>query len=129
LPNDANLVLTVHNYEPFNFTHQGASWVIPTPPIGTSCCSTDQLAQMTWGLDVARAYGIQVGYPVFVGEFGAFSAADNASRLRYSRAMRDLIEARGMRWFYWELAAGFGVYDPSGAGAFRADLTDALYGR
>lgn len=83
---------------------------------------------MAWGLDVARAYGIQVRYPVFVGEFGAFSAADNAARLRYSRAMRDLIEARGMSWMYWELAAGFGVYDPSGAGAFRADLRDALYG-
>lgn len=128
LPNDANMLLTVHNYEPFNFTHQGASWVTPIPPVGQSCCSADQLAQMAWGLDVARAYGIQVRYPVFVGEFGAFSAADNAARLRYSRAMRDLIEARGMSWMYWELAAGFGVYDPSGAGAFRADLRDALYG-
>jgi endoglucanase len=43
--------------------------------------------------------------------------------------MRDLIEARGMSWHYWELASSFGVYDPSGAGAFRTDLRDALYGR
>jgi endoglucanase len=129
LPNDANLLLTVHNYEPFNFTHQGATWVSPTPPIGTDCCSADQLAQMSHGLDLAKAYGLKVGYPVFVGEFGSFSAADNAARLRYSRAMRDLIEARGMSWTYWELAAGFGIYDPTGAGAFRADLKDALYGK
>lgn len=129
LPNDANLILTVHNYEPFSFTHQGASWVTPPLPVGQDCCAADQLSKMAWGLDVAKAYGVKVGYPVFVGEFGAFSAADSAARQRYSRAMRDLIEARGMSWLYWELASGFGVYDPSGAGAFRADLKDALYGQ
>lgn len=129
LPNDANLVLTVHNYEPFNFTHQGATWVTPALPVGQGCCTADQLSRMTWGLDLAKAYGTQVGYPVFVGEFGSYSAADSASRVHYSRAMRDLIEARGMSWHYWELASSFGVYDPSGAGAFRTDLRDALYGR
>jgi endoglucanase len=129
LPNDANLILTVHNYEPFNFTHQGASWVTPSLPTGVSCCTADQLSKMAWGLDVAKDYSAKVGYPVFVGEFGAFSAADSAARQRYSRAMRDLIEARGMSWLYWELASGFGIYDPSGAGAFRAGLMDALYGK
>lgn len=24
--NDENLIVTVHCYEPFNFTHQGATW-------------------------------------------------------------------------------------------------------
>jgi len=129
LPNDANLLLTVHNYEPFSFTHQGATWVTPPLPVGQDCCTAGQLAQMASGLDVAKAYGTKVGYPVFVGEFGSFSAADNTARVRYSRAMRDLIEARGMSWSYWELAAGFGIYDPTGAGAFRTDLKDALYGK
>ena len=129
LPNDANLILTVHNYEPFNFTHQGATWVTPALPVGLGCCTADQLSRMTWGLDLAKAYGTQVRYPIFVGEFGSYSAADSASRVHYSRVMRDLIEARGMSWHYWELASSFGVYDPSGAGAFRTDLRDALYGR
>ncbi len=34
LPDDKNLIVTFHNYEPFDFTHQGAEWVSPSPPIG-----------------------------------------------------------------------------------------------
>lgn len=34
LPDDPNLVATVHVYEPFEFTHQGATWVEPVPPTG-----------------------------------------------------------------------------------------------
>jgi endoglucanase len=35
LPNDSNLIVTFHNYTPFEFTHQGADWVNPVPPTGT----------------------------------------------------------------------------------------------
>lgn len=34
LPDDPNLIVSVHYYEPFHFTHQGATWVTPTPPVG-----------------------------------------------------------------------------------------------
>ncbi len=34
MPADPNLIATVHYYDPFEFTHQGASWVDPTPPTG-----------------------------------------------------------------------------------------------
>ena len=36
LPQDPNLIATVHFYNPFSFTHQGATWVEPTPPVGTT---------------------------------------------------------------------------------------------
>ena len=64
----------------------------------------------------------------FVGEFGAYSKADEASRITFNRTMRDAIEARGMSWTYWEFASGFGVYDP-GARAFRQPLLESLLGR
>ena len=113
LPNDANLIATVHNYAPFSFTHQGAEWVSPVLPVGVTCCSASQEAEMTAPLDVAKAWSLAKHYPVFVGEFGAYSKADDASRIDFNRKMRTGMEARGMSWNYWEFAAGFGVYDPA----------------
>jgi endoglucanase len=101
--------------------------VSPTPPVGVTCCSAAQLAAMTAPLDVARDWGAAARYPVFVGEFGAYSRADEASRVAFNRAMRDAMEARGMTWTYWELAAGFGVYDPA-ARTFRQALLASLLG-
>jgi endoglucanase len=67
-----------------------------------------------------------MGYPVFVGEFGAYSAAPEAAKLRYLRLMRQAMADRGMPWYYWELAANFGVYDPV-AHVFRAPIKQALF--
>lgn len=127
LPADANLVLTVHHYEPFAFTHQGATWVSPSPPTGVDCCDATQLAKIREGLDLAMNDSKQRGYPVVVGEFGAYNKASSAARIRYLQTMRTEMAARQMPWMYWELAAGFGLYDPV-AHAWRSDLTQALYG-
>lgn len=126
LPNDPNLILTVHHYEPFDFTHQGAPWVQPVKPLGVDCCDVSQTALITGLLDTAATQAVRLGYPVFVGEFGAYSAAPEAAKLRYLRLMREAMAARGMPWYYWELAANFGVYDPV-ARAFRASIKKALF--
>jgi endoglucanase len=127
IPNDANLILTIHNYAPFSFTHQGAEWITPVLPTGVTCCSAAQLADMTGPLDVAQTWSAAKHYPVFVGEFGAYSKADSASRMDFNRKMRDAMEVRGMSWSYWEFAAGFGVYDPVKL-SFRQGLLDSLLG-
>jgi endoglucanase len=128
LPNDANLIVTIHNYAPFRFTHQGAEWVSPVLPVGVTCCNASQEAEMTAPLDVAKAWSAAKRYPVFVGEFGAYSKADDASRIDFNRTMRSGMEARGMSWTYWEFAAGFGVYDPVTL-SFRQALLASLLGR
>jgi endoglucanase len=127
MPDDSNLIATIHNYAPFSFTHQGAEWVTPSPPVGVTCCSAAQLSEMTAPLDVAKAWSASTRYPVYVGEFGAYSKADSASRISFNRAMRSAMEARGMSWSYWEFAAGFGVYDPV-AQKFRDGLLASLLG-
>ncbi len=127
LPADANLLLTVHHYEPFTFTHQGAEWISPPPPLGVDCCDATQLAKIREGLDLAANAGKSLGYPVVVGEFGAYSRAAQAARVRYLKAMRTEMAARQLPWMYWELASGFGLYDPV-THAWRTELVQALYG-
>ena len=117
--------MTVHDYNPFPFTHQGAEWVSPVLPLGVTCCSPAQVTDMTTPLDVAQTWAAAKRYPVYVGEFGAYSKAPEESRITFNRTMRDAIEARGMSWAYWEFAAGFGVYDPA-ARAFSQGLLDSL---
>lgn len=128
LPPDPNLVLTVHHYEPFAFTHQGAEWTSPSSPTGVSCCSSTQLQTMTNLLDLAVREAMRLNRPVFVGEFGAYEKAALPDRIAYLKAMRAAMEERQLPWMYWELAAGFGVYDRK-AGAMRPELKTTLFGR
>jgi endoglucanase len=128
LPNDPNLIVTVHHYEPFHFTHQGAEWSSGASAwLGTSCCDATQLAQMRGPLDTALAWSLRHRYPIYLGEFGAYGKADMAARATYTRRLRDEAERRGFSWAYWELASGFGVYDPA-ARAWREPLKNALLG-
>ncbi len=127
LPPDPHLVVTVHHYEPFDFTHQGAEWVQPPRPTGLGCCDDAQVRAIETPLALAAADRSARGYPVFVGEFGAYERAPQEARLRYARLKRDAMERHGMPWFYWELAGGFGVFDPA-TGRFREPLRQALFG-
>ncbi len=51
------------------------------------------------------------GVPVFLGEFGAYSKADEQSRIKWTTAVRHHAEKYNFSWSYWEFGAGFGVYD------------------
>jgi endoglucanase len=123
VPNDPNLIVTIHNYDPFRFTHQGMTddW---NEWLGTTCCSAEQVAELRKNLDGAVAWA-RGRYPLWVGEFGSNEKADYASRVRYTRTMRDEMEARGLTWSYWELASIFGILDPNTL-QWKTELRDAL---
>ena len=128
LPADPNLIVTIHNYEPFTFTHQGASWLSgAVPPLGVKCCDAAQIARLTAPLDQAAAWGKARNRPIYLGEFGAYDRADMASRAAFTRLMRDEAEKRGMSWSYWEFDSGFGAYDPKN-GHWATPIKDALLG-
>lgn len=127
MPLDPYLMATFHFYQPFDFTHQGATWVTPALPAGVTCCSAVQANTIFNGIHHAKYWSDATGYPVLLGEFGANSTADMASRVNYTRLVRQTAAQANMPWTYWEFASVFGVYDPV-TNTFKADLTAALIG-
>ena len=125
LPRDRNLIVSIHNYDPFPFTHQGADWLATQWPTGVRCCNAAQRKQVTDALDSARRWNQASGYPLHLGEFGAFEKADMDSRAAYTRLVRDEAERRGIGWAYWEFASTFGVYSPK-AGEWVEPIRKAL---
>jgi endoglucanase len=127
-PDDPRVIVTIHNYSPFWFTHQGATWVPGSNAwLGTTCCSAAQISELTAPLDTAKQWA-GTRWPIWVGEFGANFRAPYDSRVRYTRIARDEFEKRGFTWAYWELAAEFGVWDPV-AKVWRTELRNALTGQ
>ena len=127
-PQDSNVIATIHYYNPFNFTHQGAEWVGAQANewLGTPWNDLDaERAAVRQEFAAVKLFEQTYDIPIHIGEFGAYSKADQASRLRWSTFMARYIESLGYSWAYWEWSAGFGVYDPV-TGAFKQELIDAL---
>lgn len=121
LPEDANLIVTVHCYAPFQFTHQGAPWVKDADKWkGKKWEGTEaEQAAVRKELAQAAAWGKKHDRPMFLGEFGAYQAADMASRARWTRFIARQAERLGMSWAYWEFCSGFGAYDPRAESWYR----------
>jgi len=125
---DTNMILSVHYYLPFDFTHQGASWVGEQSQnwLGTTWDSTSTERQAVINdFSAVRNFAEQHNVPVHVGEFGSYSAADKASRAKWTAFCARTFESFGFSWAYWEFYAGFGVFDPVN-GIWRNFLLNAL---
>lgn len=128
LPDDDNLILTVHYYNPFQFTHQGAEWAGEEAQnwLGTQWFDTEAERETVRNefqplLNFSQTHNI----PVHIGEFGAYSKADMASRARWTTFLARWFEQQGFSWAYWEFSAGFGIYNPD-TEEFYQPLVDAL---
>jgi len=112
VPDDKNIIVTVHNYDPAPFTLQGFSYMKQFPK-GATCCDANQKAKIVSGLDTAKSWSIKNGYPIHIGEFGASARGALESRVEYASFFRKEAELRGFSWAYWDFASeDFGVYGP-----------------
>jgi endoglucanase len=110
---DRNIIVTVHYYNPFHFTHQGAEWVSGSDAwMGTTWTGTTEEEQAVIDdFDGVADWAQKHNRPIFLGEFGAYSRADINSRARWTGFVAREAEKRNMCWAYWEFCAGFGVYN------------------
>ncbi len=133
------MIYNFHDYDPHEFTHQGASWgpvywteekAIPYP--SDEAVMADRLKQIS---DQAARYRVK-GYwldhwdehrirlmidsaaewaganhvPLICNEFGVYQkVAEPADRLRWIHDMRTALEADGIGWAMWDYHNGFGV--------------------
>lgn len=128
VPDDEHLIVTFHYYLPFQFTHQGAEWVGAEAQrwLGTSWEASDaEKAEIRAHFDSVAAWAERRNVRILLGEFGAYSRAPQDSRVRWTDYVAREAESQGFAWAYWELASGFGVYDPE-ANVWREDLLKAL---
>ena len=127
IPNDQNIIVTVHYYSPFEFTHQGASWSEGSEAwVGTQWHDTELERQaIVEDFKLAINLAKDKNIPIHVGEFGAFSRADIDSRVRWTRFLIRWFEQQGFSWAYWEWNSGFGIYNPQ-SGEYNQRLIDAL---
>lgn len=113
---DKNIIVSCHYYLPFNFTHQGATWVGEQSKnwVGTKWTGTDKERDaIEKDFDRAFEWGKKHNRPIYLGEFGAYSKGDMESRARWTSFVAREAEKRNFSWSYWEFCSGFGVYDSS----------------
>ena len=125
---DRNILVTFHYYEPFRFTHQGASWA----------GDVKNVSGVTWGSESDRAQ-IQADFakvaewargndrPILLGEFGAYdkSGTPSAMRAAYAAAVAREAERNGFGWAYWQFDSDFIVWD-MGRDAWVGPIKEAL---
>ena len=152
---DDNLIYTFHFYDPFLFTHQGASWTSPSmvplagvpfpydaegmpdcPPEleGTwiqsnlnSYQNQGTVARVKELIDIAVVFQTQRDVPIFCGEFGVYIPnSDNDDRIYWYEVVRSYLEAKGIAWTIWDYKGGFGIFEKDSGELFDHDLNVPL---
>jgi endoglucanase len=109
---DRHLIVTVHYYLPFRFTHQGAPWVEGMRRVsGVTWGSDADRAELAANFDAVQRWAEANDRPIYLGEFGAYDRAPQASRVAYTGAVAREAERHGWAWGYWQFDSDFIAYD------------------
>ncbi len=136
-PRDDKIILSLHYYSPFDFTHQGAEFIEEVPAFGTIWGSTEDKTRVDRDFDIVDYWQKQWGYPVFLGEFGVIKNANTdgrgedkwvSSEVRsdWLRYVRKAAESRNYGWCVWDYATTFAIYDKQGE-LWDQHLLNALF--
>jgi endoglucanase len=138
---DENIIYTFHYYDPFIFTHQGATWSseglpelqgVPFPFSKETKIEVPATAEGKWvgGLigsyeadsaadkmyaDLKAAKDWSVGHkvPIFLGEFGSYTKyAAPEDRCRHARVIYHALGRLNIPNAWWEWDGGFNMFGP-----------------
>lgn len=157
LPNytDQKLIYTFHFYDPFLFTHQGASWTNPSlvplagipfphgasgmPTLPASLRSTwiesaynnyaqeGTIARVKQLIDIAAAFSANRGVPVYCGEFGVYIPNSNPQqRVAWYKLVRDYLKEKKIPWTTWDYRGSFGLFEKDTDELFAYDMNVPL---
>lgn len=135
---DEHIIYTVHFYEPFFFTHQGAEWVgdqvsttgVPFPYDGKLFPQLNPRAKGTWGetnynqyphdgneqsikdkLQIVKNWSNKYAVPILCSEYGVYNKyADIDSRCRYIKAVRKTLAALRIPGMLWDYNTNFSIF-------------------
>jgi len=135
----SNVIYTFHDYDPFPFTHQGATWVdafveslrdVPYPsspdavkpniqeqPTLTGKFLVEQYGLARWDaqridatLNFAELWSRQYHVPVYCGEFGVhIPVANPGMRAQWVHDMRVSLDHHKIGWAMWDYQTNFGI--------------------
>lgn len=154
---DENLLYTFHFYDPFIFTHQGASWVSPSmvplanvpfpynadhmptfpPSLNGSWIHWNFINYNIDGtinkikelIDIAVDFQQSRNVPIYCGEFGVYIPnSKQPDRVFWYDQVRQYLEEKNIAWTIWDYHGGFGVFEADGNGLFQHDLNTDLLG-
>ncbi|MBN2279735.1 MAG: cellulase family glycosylhydrolase [Candidatus Marinimicrobia bacterium] len=152
---DDNLIYTFHFYDPFIFTHQGATWGdpslenlagVPFPYVAFRMPSLPADLAGTWVesslnnynndgtigkvralIDIAAEFQAEKGHQTYCGELGVlqYNAADEDRNLWY-RIVSEYLTEKSIPWTLWDYQGGFGLFEKGTFEQFEYDLNIPL---
>lgn len=152
---DPNLIYTFHFYDPFMFTHQGASWntpsmvplsgvpfpynaaTMPACPASLKGSWVEQalnnypvdgtVAKVKSLIDIAVNFRNTRNVKIFCGEFGVYIPnSPNADRVYWYKVVKDYLDEKGIPWTTWDYKGGFGLFNKGSNEKFESDLNVPL---
>ena len=113
LPNDPYLIVTFHYYDPFAFTHQGATWITNPPPFGRAFPIGTDLADLQANVQKAKDFMASSKRPLFLGEYGAWEGIAVDQRATYYKTVHDAFKGANVDACVWAYTNTFPFRDPA----------------